>query len=70
MARYLRDRDLQREINEGLNVVESWNRANAVIFFGKGGDIATNRTAGGDSGTRTAGLPSVVVRISKECWRP
>jgi TnpA family transposase len=42
-ARYLRDRDLQREINEGLNVVESWNRANSVIFFGKGGDIATNR---------------------------
>ena len=43
VARYLRHRDLQREINEGLNVVESWNRANAVIFFGKGGDIATNR---------------------------
>jgi TnpA family transposase len=38
----VRDRDLQREINEGLNVVESWNRANSVIF-GKGGDIATNR---------------------------
>jgi TnpA family transposase len=43
LARYLRNRGLQREINEGLNVVESWNRANAVIFFGKGGDIATNR---------------------------
>lgn len=43
VARYLRHRDLQREINEGLNVVESWNRANSVIFFGKGGDIATNR---------------------------
>ena len=43
IARYLRDHDLQREINEGLNVVESWNRANSVIFFGKGGDIATNR---------------------------
>lgn len=43
LARYLRDRDLQREINEGLNVVESWNRANSVIFYGKGGDIATNR---------------------------
>ena len=42
-ARYLRRRDLQREINEGLNVVESWNRANSVIFYGKGGDIATNR---------------------------
>lgn len=24
-CRYLRDRDLQREINSGLNVVESWN---------------------------------------------
>jgi hypothetical protein len=23
--------------------VESWNRADAVIFYGKGGDIATNR---------------------------
>jgi TnpA family transposase len=43
VAGYLRGRDLQREINEGPNVVESWNRANSVIFFGKGGDIATNR---------------------------
>jgi hypothetical protein len=23
--------------------VESWNRGNSVIFYGKGGDIATNR---------------------------
>ena len=43
VTRYLRNRDLQREINEGLNVVESWNWANNVIFYGKGGDIATNR---------------------------
>lgn len=43
LARFLRSRALQREINEGLNVVESWNRANAVIFYGKGGDLATNR---------------------------
>jgi TnpA family transposase len=43
MARYLRDRDLHREINEGLNVVESWNRANAAIFSGNGGETATNR---------------------------
>lgn len=42
-ARYLRDRDLQREINEGLNVVEAWNRGDSVVFYGKGGDIATNR---------------------------
>jgi TnpA family transposase len=42
LARYLRSRQLQREIHEGLNVVESWNRANAVIFYGKGGDLASN----------------------------
>jgi hypothetical protein len=24
-------------------VVESWNRANSVIFYGKNGDLATNR---------------------------
>jgi TnpA family transposase len=39
----LTGRDLQCEINEGLNVVESWNGGNKIIFFGKGGDIATNR---------------------------
>lgn len=42
VARYLRDRDLQCEIEEGLNVVEAWNRANAVIYYGKGGEISTN----------------------------
>ncbi len=41
LVRYLRDRDLQREVNEGLNVVEAWNRVNAVIFFGKSGEFAT-----------------------------
>ncbi len=46
VARYLRDRDLQREIEEGLNVVEACNRANAVIYYGKGGEIATNRPRG------------------------
>jgi len=43
VARYLRDRGLQREIEEGLNVVEAWNGANAVICYGRGGDISTNR---------------------------
>jgi TnpA family transposase len=43
VARYLRDRDLQREINEGLNVVESWNGGNSIIFYGKGGDMTINR---------------------------
>ncbi|WP_276607623.1 Tn3 family transposase [Microbispora catharanthi] len=43
VARYLRDRDLQREIEEGLNVVEAWIRANAVTCYGKSGEISTNR---------------------------
>ncbi|MCY0932132.1 Tn3 family transposase [Streptomyces sp. H27-H1] len=43
VARYLRDRDLQREIQEGLNVVEGWNGANDIIFFGKSGDLSSNR---------------------------
>ncbi|GAA1975964.1 Tn3 family transposase [Catenulispora subtropica] len=42
ICRYLRDRDLQRQIEEGLNVVEAWNRANAVIAYGKSGEISTN----------------------------
>jgi TnpA family transposase len=46
LCRYLRDRDLQREINSGLNVAESWNRANAEIFYGKARDIASNRRDG------------------------
>ncbi|MFF2149661.1 Tn3 family transposase [Kitasatospora sp. NPDC058190] len=41
--RYPRDRALQREIEEGLNVVEAWNRANAVIYYGKGWEISSNR---------------------------
>lgn len=34
---------LRREIHEGLNVLETWNSANGFIFYGKGGEIATNR---------------------------
>ncbi|WP_107470348.1 Tn3 family transposase [Streptomyces sp. NBRC 110465] len=46
MARYLRLRDLQREIEEGLNVMESSNGANSVIAYGKGGEIGSNRLEG------------------------
>jgi TnpA family transposase len=43
LCRYLGEEALRREVHEGLNVVESWNSANSFIFFGKGGEVASNR---------------------------
>ena len=43
LCRYLRSEAFRQEIHEGLNVVENWNSANSFVFFGKGGEIATNR---------------------------
>ena len=44
LCRYLNSMELRREIHEGLNVIENWNSANDFIFFGKGGEMASNRT--------------------------
>ena len=43
LCRYLRSEALRREIQEGLNVIENWNSANAFILYGKGGEFASNR---------------------------
>lgn len=43
LCQYLHSEEVRREINEGLNVVERWNGVNDFIFYGKGGEFASNR---------------------------
>ena len=43
LCQYLLSETIRIEINEGLNMVKNWNRVNSFVFFGKGGEIATNR---------------------------
>jgi len=42
LCQYLSSEALRQEIEEGLNVIENWNSANDFIWYGKGGEIATN----------------------------
>jgi TnpA family transposase len=43
LCEYLSSLELRQEVHEGLNVIESWNSANSFIFYGKGGEVASNR---------------------------
>ncbi len=42
LCEYLDSEELRIEINEGLNVIENWNSAIGFIYYGKGGELATN----------------------------
>lgn len=43
LCEYLQSEALRQEIHQGLNVIENWNSANSFIFYGRNGEIATNR---------------------------
>lgn len=43
LCRYLGSEEMRREVHEGLNVVESWNSTNGFIYYGRQGEISTNR---------------------------
>jgi len=50
LCRYLRHKELRREIHEGLNVIENWNSANAFIHYGRAGEVATNNREDQETG--------------------
>ena len=43
LCRYLHRRELQREIEGGLNIIEHWNGANDFVFFARRGELVSNR---------------------------
>jgi integrase len=42
LCQYLPSRETQREVQEGLNVVENWNATTDFICYGRQGELATN----------------------------
>lgn len=45
LCKYLGDPAVRREVQEGLNVIESWNSTNGFIFYGRQGEFSSNDIA-------------------------
>jgi TnpA family transposase len=43
LCEYLPSWETQREVHDGLNVVENWHATNGFICYGRQGELATNR---------------------------
>ena len=43
LCEYLHSEKLRQEIQEGLNIIELWNGVNDFIFYGRSGEISSNR---------------------------
>src|SRR4029079_1653562 len=72
LCHYLQSEALRQEIQEGLNVIESWNSANAFIFCGKSGEIATNQLEEQEVSVLALHLLQIALRseerrVGKEC---
>jgi TnpA family transposase len=39
VCEYLASEEFRREVHEGRQVVETWNSANAILFYGKSGEL-------------------------------
>jgi len=42
LCEYLASRETQREVHDGLNVVENWNATNDFMCYGRQGELASN----------------------------
>ena len=60
---YLRLEPLCREIQEGLNVIENWNGANACSLYGKAVELARNELEGYENAAVVAALASSKSRV-------
>ncbi len=43
LCQYLSSREIQRDVHEGLNVVENWNATNDFICYSRQGELTTNK---------------------------